>query len=805
MAKIAEQKKCYHCGESCGSAPVEFQEKSFCCDGCKMVFELLSENGMCTYYKLDEKAGLTIKTLAFKNKYAYLDDAQTIKKLLRFEDAEMAHVQFQLPQMHCSSCIWLLENLYKLKPGIVSSRVQFLRKEVNIEYQKSELTLRQVVELLASIGYEPSLHLEQLDKKTEASPNRKRIYRIAVAGFCFSNIMLLSFPEYFHIGQQADRSMIQLFNYLNLALSLPVLIYSGGEFFVSAWQGITTKFLNIDIPLALSIAITFGRSVYEIISETGAGYLDSMSGIIFFMLIGRYFQEKTYDRLQFDRNFKSYFPISVSVVDPTKAETTIPLSELKTGHRIRIRSQEIIPADALLVEGTGYIDYSFVTGESTPLKVEKGQTIYAGGRQTGSALELVVEKEVEQSYLTNLWNKDVFQEEKNQEAHSFIHRLARNFTLVLLSLSVGAFLFWLPVDSARGLNALTTVLIVACPCAILLSATFTHGTVLRIFSRNKFYLKNAFVIERLSKIKHIVFDKTGTLTQDDYSTLHFEAGELGEEELSAVHGLVAQSNHPLSKQLAQRLHMFEKSFVSHFREVAGSGLEGTVAGDRWTIGSASFVGQSQATSGKETRVYVQKNTTVLGYFSFQHHYRPHLKETLHRLSAQYSLSVLSGDNDSERGALETIFPKNSDLVFFQQPEDKLNAVTNYQQSGLHLAMLGDGLNDAGALRKSDVGIALSENVNNFSPACDAILEGSSFEQLPLLLRFARATRYIILGSFGISLLYNIVGVGLAVQGELAPVWAAILMPLSSISIVLFTTGASWMVSKSIGLSSKNLN
>ncbi|MEN9349017.1 MAG: hypothetical protein RLZZ77_2528 [Bacteroidota bacterium] len=798
MAVITEQEKCYHCGEACGSDPVKVEGKNFCCDGCKMVFELLSENNLCTYYNLDNTPGISPKILNFQGKYAFLDDPQTAEKIIRFQDESHVHVQFYLPQMHCSSCVWLLEHLYKLNQGITSSRVDFLRKEVSIEYSKDQTTLRKVVELLASIGYAPSLSLDQLENKAAAKPNRARIYRIAVAGFCFSNIMLLSFPEYFNIGVTGELGMIRMFNYLNLALSLPVLLYSGGEFFVSAWQGIKARFLNIDIPLALSIAITFGRSLYEIISGTGAGYLDSMSGIIFFMLLGRYFQEKTYSNLQFDRNFKSYFPISVSILGK-EGETTIPLSQLKPGQRILIRSQEIVPADSRLLSGKAYIDYSFVTGESEPVKVNAGQLIYAGGRQTGSSIELMVEREVEQSYLTNLWNKDAFQEEKEAESKSFIHRLARNFTLFLLAISIGAYLFWMPFDSHRGLNALTTVLIVACPCALLLSATFTNGTVLRIFSKNKFYLKNSLVIEQLAKLNHLVFDKTGTITQGDHKDLRFEGSELDEEKLSAIYSLVRQSNHPLSKSIAQKLSFCDKKEVAQFKEFSGLGLVGIIDGHAWRVGSSSFIRGNVSTKAHQSEVHIECDGEVLGHWVFRNTYRESLPSVITQLQKEHSLSVISGDNDSERPQLERYFGKNSEMHFFQSPEDKLHRIEHYQKAGKNVGMIGDGLNDAGALRQSNVGIAVSDNVNNFSPACDAILEGESFDQLGQLLRFAKASRIIILSSFGISLLYNVIGISFAVQGELSPVVAAILMPISSVTIVLFTTGSSWIAARRIGL------
>jgi Cu+-exporting ATPase len=790
---------CYHCGESCSDGLVRFDEKDFCCDGCKLVYELLSENNLCTYYNIDAHSGVSPKLKNFEGRFAYLDDASVQSSLIRFRDETTAIVVFQLPQMHCSSCVWLLEHLYRLDKGVLSSRTDFLQKEITIQFDHQATSLRKVVELLTTLGYEPLLNLESIENKKQSNPLRKRVYRIAVAGFGFANIMMLSFPEYFHIAEEGDHHLQQTFGWLNLLLSLPVLIYSGGEFFISAWQGIKARFLNIDIPLVLSIVLTFGRSVYEIVSGTGAGYLDSMSGIIFFMLVGRYFQEKTHYNLQFDRNYKSFFPISIMVRNASGKSESIPLTALQVGHVMTIHSQELIPADSKLMSDHAHIDYSFVTGESRPVKINKGELIYAGGKQTGGAIECEVLKEVSQSYLTGLWNRDAFTKGERVDDSS-IHRLARNFTIFLLALSVGAFFYWLPSDMARGLSALTTVLIVACPCALLLSATFTNGAIIRIFSRNKCYLKNPGVIESMAATKHVVMDKTGTIT-NNVSEVKFVGNELNEDKLALVYSLVLHSNHPLSRALAHQLRFCDEMSVYDYSEIPGLGIRAVVGGQEIKVGSAAHCGveTDPLESSEDTRVYVSFNGVVQGYFRFEKSFRNEVQAVLQSLMQRMGLSFLSGDNESDRRKLAAMTSPQTEMRFRQSPHDKLEYVQQLQGKGLKVAMVGDGLNDAGALRQSDVGIAVSDDVNNFSPACDAILEGSAFSRLDRLFSLSVAAQRIIRASFVLSLLYNVVGLSFAVQGTLSPVIAAILMPVSSISIILFTRLLSHISAKKLGL------
>ncbi|HEY1039088.1 MAG TPA: heavy metal translocating P-type ATPase metal-binding domain-containing protein, partial [Bacteroidia bacterium] len=297
IVKTNLKQACYHCGEDCLSDTLNVNDRVFCCVGCKTVYEIINKVELCEYYDISRSPGLNQKETVRKEKFAFLEDKQIEEKLIHFKDSTQSHVTFYLPQMHCSSCIWLLEHMPKINKAIVRSQVNFLKKEVNVVFHHKDISLRKVAEILTSIGYEPHLSLNDLGEKKNIGYDKKRIYKIGITGFCFGNIMLMSFPEYFSIEGIEERALRLIFSYLNLALSLPVFFYGASSFFVSAFQGIKQKFLNIDAPIALAILITFVRSVYEITTQSGAGYLDSMTGIVFFMLIGRFFQDKTYNTL----------------------------------------------------------------------------------------------------------------------------------------------------------------------------------------------------------------------------------------------------------------------------------------------------------------------------------------------------------------------------------------------------------------------------------------------------------------------------------------------------------------------------
>jgi P-type Cu+ transporter len=784
--QVLEAEKCFHCGEDCQTETLMFKQKTFCCEGCKLVFELLDDNNLCSYYDFNQSPGINQKKAAYEHKWAFLEDRDVISKLIEFSDGRRTSATLFIPAIHCSSCIYLLENLHRINSGILQTRVNFLKREISVTWSEELLSLRKVVEMLSLLGYEPHISLDDIDnKKGKNSFNRQVYFRLGVAGFCFGNIMLFSFPEYF--SPELEKEFKHLFGYFNLLLSLPVFFYSAFGFYKSAWAGLKQKHISIDVPIVLGVIVMFIRSTYEILSGTGAGYMDSLAALIFFMLIGRLFQAKTYDRLSFERDYKSYFPVSVTVIKDDK-ETSVPVNNLGEGDAILIRNEELIPADSVLVTGDARIDYSFVTGESAPVRIKKGEIIYAGGKQCGSAVELRVVKEVSQSYLTRLWNNEAFQKSGNKKFQSMIGSISKSFTITIIAIAAVSAIYWW-AEPARAISAFTAVLIITCPCALALSTPFTLGNMLRIFGREKFYIKNAEIIETLASVDTIVFDKTGTITNAGETQIEWQGDVLSQEERIIIKSLTANSVHPLSKTVNELMGKMEKIPVKDFSEITGKGIAANVSGVSVKLGSASFVRSDENKNSGAAEVFVAFNESVRGKFIINNSYRKGLQPLINSLRKEVSFAVVSGDNDAESENLRNIFPQGTPVLFNQKPQDKLDFIKSLQDQGKKVMMIGDGLNDAGALRQSDAGIAVSDDINNFSPACDAILDGSKFSRLKTYLNLSKSAKRIILASFTISFLYNVVGLYFAVQGILSPVVAAIIMPLSTITIVLFTTVA----------------
>ncbi|WP_338731025.1 heavy metal translocating P-type ATPase [Mangrovimonas cancribranchiae] len=778
-----KQTTCFHCGDSCTTDHIIFDNKNFCCNGCKTVYEIFSENDLTCYYDLQQSPGATPKEI--QGKYDFLSDESIIEKLTEFNDGNNQIVTLTIPHIHCSSCIWILENLNKLNPNITTSQVNFGKKTLRVTYKSKEISLKELVLLLSKIGYEPYISLEDFNTGKN-KVNRSLIYKLGVAGFAFGNVMFLSFPEYFEVEEFWLDQYKNVFRWLMFTFSLPVVFYAAQDYFISAYKGLKSKLLNIDIPIALGILVLFIRSTVEIIFDLGTGFFDSLTGLVFFLLLGKFFQQRTYNFLSFERDYKSYFPIAVTKIYHDK-EIPIQVYDIKKGDRLLIRNEELIPVDGILINGNANIDYSFVTGESEAVKKHSGDKLFAGGKQTAGSIEMEALNAVEQSYLTQLWSNDIFNKNKEDGFTSLTNAISKRFTVAVLSIATLATVYWLIVDASKAINVFTAVLIIACPCAIALSAPFTLGNLLRIFGKLKFYLKNASVIEQLAKIDTIIFDKTGTITSNKESKTAYVGETLSTEEEALLTSTLRHSNHPLSRSLYDILQKNNIVSLNHFEEHLGQGIYGTSNSNSIKIGSAHYVGKPQQETDLHTAVHISTNNAYKGKFTFYNSYRKGLSKLFKTLKKDFDLAILSGDNDSELENLKKLLPSKTKLIFNQKPNDKLEYIKHHQNNGANVLMVGDGLNDAGALAQSDVGIAISENINVFSPACDAILDASKFDQLHNYIKASKAAIKIIKWSFIFSFIYNVIGLYFAITGQLMPVIAAILMPLSSISIVIFTT------------------
>jgi Cu+-exporting ATPase len=779
MMQVLEDISCYHCGQTCENDRENVDDKTFCCYGCKVVYELISDNQLCDYYEIDSHPG--IKTTKRPDTFAYLDEKDIRKKVLEFDSTDFARVRLNVPAIHCASCIWLLENLHKVDRGIFRSEVNFNKKTVVIDYNPARTNLSTIVSRLDAFGYTPRISTDQGDAKP--GTNFSLLLKLGVAGFCFGNIMLFSFPEYLGLDGN-DKVLGRMFSWINLGLAIPVFFFSGWDYLRSAFKSFSQKRINIDVPIALGFLALFLRSSWDIISDFGPGYLDSFSGLVFFLLIGRWFQDRTYENLAFDRDFKSYFPLAVQRID-NGIWTAIVIFNLRKGDQIKVRNLEIIPSDSILLDRSAFIDYSFVTGEARPVKAYIGDMVYAGGRLIGEPAELTVEDEVSQSKLTSLWNNQAFRKTYESKYKKIIDRAAMKFTWIVLGIASLTAAYWYIMSPSQMWLVLTSVLMVACPCALALAAPFTYGSMLRVFGNNNFYLKNADVVERLASIDQVIFDKTGTVTHGSDPKIVFE-GELSARELGIVKVLTGFSTHPLSTLINNSLTDISTDETSDFMEIPSKGIEGRMGKRLYRIGSASFTGFQKPVEDNATRVFVSIDGEVRGCFVIQVSLRNNIAKMLQRLGKK-CFGLVSGDNEGDKELMSKVFPATSKLFFGQTPSNKIEVISNLQKNGYQVMMVGDGLNDAGALKQSDVGIAVTDNTGLFTPACDGILNGDQLDKLDTFLSLARSSTSILKAAFTISFLYNGIALSFAVTGHLTPLVAAILMPVSSISVVGFAS------------------
>ncbi|XOD67213.1 MAG: heavy metal translocating P-type ATPase [Flavobacteriales bacterium Tduv] len=779
--------RCFHCGQNCLDE-VFFDNNPFCCKGCQTVYEILHTHGLEKFYELNPNPG-TIPDERDINLFDFLDTPEIREKLIDFEDEVITFIHFFIPSIHCSSCIWLLESLPKIHPYIMHATVDFSRKTLQVNFKTDQCPLSELARFLTRLGYKPVINLQSLHKEKE-NRNRYPLYKLVIAFFCFGNIMLLAFPEY--VGAEGDTWLLNnknFFRWLMLILSFPIISFSATDYLKSAYTGLKHGFINIDVPISLGILTLFFRSLYEVACGLGPGYFDSLSGLVFFLLAGRYFQIRTNQALSFDRDYKSFYPIAITRIREG-IEENILLSELKKYDRILIRNEEIIPADAILIRGSATIDNSFITGESRLIPKNSGERIYAGGKQKGETIELEIIKEVDQSYLTQLWNQETFNKE-GPSINTMVNRWSHYFTLIVLSLALIAGLYWSVIDSSKTLQAVCAVLIVACPCALALSTPFTLGHIMRILDRKGFFVRDIYTIERSAKVQSLVFDKTGTITETEKAEITFIGDPLTETQRQNIASLLKNSNHPLSKMLYKQLNTGKHDPISHFREIPGQGLEALINGTLIKAGSASYIGEDIDGYDSKTRVFISIKGYIPGHFIFHNRYRRRLKKTFQNLT-KYKIYILSGDNDSEKPYLKPILPVNSRMFFNQDPKGKLDLIKGLQNRGEKVMMFGDGLNDARALEKSEVGVAISENFNSFSPHCDVLMDAKYFDHIPRFLKLSKIGVRLVKINFIISLLYNVVGLSFAMSGHLKPIVAAILMPLSSISVVAFATVSTWL-------------
>lgn len=792
------QRLCTHCQapvskrffSSSTSSPDDSEEKQFCCQGCASVYSILRDRNLLGFYEIPENnvPSLNEKPAA---DYSYTDSEWFKSMFVRAATDGSWSITVKLPDIHCAACVWLLEKLPEMIHGVTGSRINYLRKQLTVS-ARAEVSVSSVLQLVADLGYPPDFSRESKATQKLTAYDKSLLRRMALAAFGFGNAMLFSLPEYF--SSHLEASFSKTFIVLNSLLATIVLFYSAGEFFQSAWRALKQKQIVIDLPISIGIAAMFIRSASDILLGTSAGYFDTFTGLIFFLLIGRFVQSRSYAWLNFERDNLLFLPLAVRVEGPT-GEVFKSVQDLRPGDSLRLLAGEISPARCRVVSDEAAADYAFITGESVPVSLHSGDTFEAGGKVVGQSVRLIVSESVDQAQLNRIWenapneNEEIF----SRPAGGFAERILPWFTFTVVTIATAALVYWLPRDSATAWNAFSAVLVITCPCALAMAKPFSFFTVQGALARKGLFLKSASVVEKFFNLKHIVFDKTGTLTAPGKFDIEFEGGygDLGEDDRAGLAALAGESSHPLSRAVGAFLGAGVHALPAQFTERPGLGLSGLVAGERYLLGSAAWLMANKIMvadapqSGFSSVVCAAKGSAYLGRFLIRNQMRTGLDTTLSRFPARYDLALLSGDADAERERFAVAFAGAAKPVRFQfnaRPDDKARVIRELRQSGPVL-MVGDGLNDASALAAADIGMALTEDNSHFSPASDAVLSAAAFTRLPGLVAQARLARGTLIAAYSVSFAYNAIGISVAVAGQLTPLFCAILMPLSSLSVI----------------------
>lgn len=773
--------KCYHCGDKIIGKPINLEDKLFCCDGCKTVYTILNENHLDDFYAIKDAGGVK-PDVKNTSKYALLDTPEIKERFLNFQDNDIYIVSFFIPAIHCSSCIYLLENISKLDQDIIKSETNFTAQSCQLTIKK-EKSLAKVAELLSKIGYSPDLQPIS-DKNQKENRHKKLLLQLGVAGFGFGSVMLWTFPDYFGLEKDMEFVFFRNFSaYLTLLVAIPVLLYSAKDYFTSAYKALKTKQLNLDIPIAIGIFVLFTKSAVSIILQEGPGYMDSFTGFVFLLLIGKWFQAKTYQNLRFDNDPKSYFPLGVHRIKNNGNEEVVIIDKLKKGDTIAIHPDEIIPCDVKLISPEASIDTSFITGESRPITIKKQDKIYAGSKLIGDLVYAKVVQTTARSKFAEIWNYSATKQNEEEQLEDE-GKLTKFFLTAVFILAISGGIIWYFIDPSQIIEVVVAVLVVACPCALALSFPFVYGNAMRKFGRHGIYFKNTAIVKRLHLVDTIIFDKTGTLTSDKSIDIQCSK-ELNQQQVDGLYALTRNSAHPYSKGIHQSLEykIENRIEVKNFKETPGKGIEGHIKGKLWRLGSAKLI---NARKENDNYTYLEIGGNTVAYFSFESKLREGVRTVIQNLAdANYKLALLSGDNEKDAKLFEEL--KDITLKFRQTPASKKQYVEQLKSEGSTTLFIGDGLNDSVALKTADIGVSVAEAIFHFTPSSDAIIQGENIKKVDRFIKFGTYTQNALNVCLVFSLLYNITGVTFALLGYVTPLFAAILMPLSSITIVLLST------------------
>jgi len=788
---------CSHCGLPVPPGQVEpGAERQFCCNGCRLAWQVIHDSGLEGYYGLRERiADSTEPAHTTGRSYGEFDDPAFQELYVRRTTSGLATIDLYLEGVHCAACVWLVEKVPIVLPGVAEVRLDMGRSLARVTWDPGELPLSQVARFLDSIGYPPHPYRGVAAQEMARRQDRALLLRIAVAGAVAGNVMLMAFALYggrFH-GMAAEYR--DLFRWASLFLTLPSVLWCAQVFYVGTIGALRTRSLHMDIPITLGIWASFLHGAWNTFAGTGEVYFDSVTALIFLLLVGRYLQRRQ-QRAAADATLL-LFSLTPSSARRIEADgvAEVAVESLKPGDLVELLPGDSVPADGVVVSGQSTMDRSLLTGESRPEPAGPGSPVHAGTVNLGSPLRMEIRAVGEDTRLGRLMQLVEEASRRRAPVVLLADRLSGLFVAAVLGLALLTLVVWLLLDPARAVDHTVALLIVSCPCALGLATPLAVAAAIGRAARQGILIKGGDALEPLARPSRMLLDKTGTITEGRMALLDW----WGDGDLKPlVAAAESRSGHPVAVALAAAVPEDERPAEVTVEQTTGGGLEATVCGVELLVGSPVFVAGAtgplparvkeavaDAAARGLTPVVVAADGVPRAVACLGDPVRPDSAAAVLSLQRRgWRLELLSGDHPEVVRAVAAQVGIDPALARGAAiPEEKVAAVEK-AAAEVPVVMVGDGVNDAAALAVATVGIGVHGGAEAALAAADIYLVEPGLEPLERLVDGATRTMTVIRRNLGFSLAYNAVAMSLAMAGLMSPLLAAVLMPASSIIVVV---------------------
>ncbi len=806
---------CFHCSlplpaAECVTAEIAGEAREFCCNGCMSVCQAIYRAGLEGFYKRTPE-GVPLAPPPELPAQLALYDLDEVQEEFVADLGVLRDINLLVEGIHCAACVWLIENTLRAMPGVEEARVNLSGRRLHLRWHNDRLPLSRVLERLGQIGYKAVPFDPEAAEGSIRRENRHLLYRMGFAGFTMMNLLWISIALYSGADEGQFRA---LFHWVGFALATPTLLYSGFPFFKGAWTGLRNLHLGMDLPIAIGASITYLYSVYVTVTGSAAGevYYDTVVNFLFVILVGRYLEAISKRQAVASTQRLLDLQPRVATLWDGAEERVVPIRSVRVGDRVLVKPGDRIPIDGRVVVGSSAVDEAMLTGESEPRPKGEGDSVSAGTINGKGALIVDVEQTLRDTALGRIIRLVEEAQASKAPIQCVADRVVPWFVAATIGLATATFLWWLETDFELALMAATAVLIITCPCAFGLATPMSIAVASGLGARHGILVKNGEVLETLSGIDHVVFDKTGTLTEGritvssvQTAAARWRRGDAGmsaeiAELLRLFGAMERRSEHPVAAAIVALAESDARGapppVVEAFESEPGFGVAATVDGRRLLAGTARWLERrgvrpnpafDRALEALERAgaggVRLAVDGTEVALAAVEDRLREGAPGLVAQLAAEgVRLTLLSGDR---RRAAEAIAERLGGMEVIAEvlPEDKDRVIGDLQRGGHRVAMVGDGVNDAPALVRADVGMAMGSGTDVSIASADIVLMSSELDKVRQAVGLSRRTLRTIRQNIGISITYNLIMVPLAMAALVTPLVAAVSMPVSSLLVI----------------------